>query len=234
MADKSKHRHTGHRERMKAEFLARGLEGWPDHRVLELLLFYTIPQGDVNDLAHELVERFGSLAGVLDASVEELKKVKGVGDHTAVFLRMLPAVLGRYQGARTRLSAIINSPEEAYAWLEPYFFGARNEMVYVLCLDGKRQVLGVRKVAEGSIELAEVNTRRIAEEAIGLRAAQIYVAHNHVSNLAIPSQADWLTTDTLRGALRPIGIELIDHLVFVDGDMVSLKDSEHLKGLQYV
>lgn len=234
MADKPKHRHAGHRERMKAEFLARGLEGWPDHRVLELLLFYTIPQGDVNDLAHELVERFGSLAGVLDASVEELKKVKGVGDHTAVFLRMLPAVLGRYQGARTRLSAIINSPEEAYAWLEPYFFGARNEMVYVLCLDGKRQVLGVRKVAEGSIEMAEVNTRRIAEEAIGLRAAQIYVAHNHVSNLAIPSQADWLTTDTLRGALRPIGIELIDHLVFVDGDMVSLKDSEHLKGLQYV
>ena len=234
MADKPKHRHTGHRERMKAEFLARGLEGWPDHRVLELLLFYTIPQGDVNDLAHELVERFGSLAGVLDASVDELKKVKGVGDHTAVFLRMLPAVLGRYQGARTRLSAIINSPEEAYAWLEPYFFGARNEMVYVLCLDGKRQVLGVRKVAEGSIELAEVNTRRIAEEAIGLRAAQIYVAHNHVSNLAIPSQADWLTTDTLRGALRPIGIELIDHLVFVDGDMVSLKDSEHLKSLQYV
>ena len=234
MADKPKHRHTGHRERMKAEFLARGLEGWPDHRVLELLLFYTIPQGDVNDLAHELVERFGSLAGVLDASVEELKKVKGVGDHTAVFLRMLPAVLGRYQGARTRLSAIINSPEEAYAWLEPYFFGARTEMVYVLCMDGKRQVLGVRKVAEGSIEMAEVNTRRIAEEAIGLRAAQIYVAHNHVSNLAIPSQADWLTTDTLRGALRPIGIELIDHLVFVDGDMVSLKDSEHLKSLQYV
>ena len=234
MPDKPKHRHAGHRERMKAEFLARGLEGWPDHRVLELLLFYTIPQGDVNDLAHELVEQFGSLAGVLDASVEELKKVKGVGDHTAVFLRMLPAVLGRYQGARTRLSAIINSPEEAYAWLEPYFFGARNEMVYVLCLDGKRQVLGVRKVAEGSIELAEVNTRRIAEEAIGLRAAQIYVAHNHVSNLAIPSQADWLTTDTLRGALRPIGIELIDHLVFVDGDMVSLKDSEHLKSLQYV
>ena len=225
--------HDGHRQRLKTEFLARP-DSFPDHKLLELLLFYANPRSDTNPLAHELIDRFGSLAGVLDASVEELKKVKGVGDHTAVFLRMLPAVLGRYQGARTRLSAIINSPEEAYAWLEPYFFGARNEMVYVLCLDGKRQVLGVRKVAEGSIELAEVNTRRIAEEAIGLRAAQIYVAHNHVSNLAIPSQADWLTTDTLRGALRPIGIELIDHLVFVDGDMVSLKDSEHLKGLQYV
>ena len=226
--------HTGHRQRMKAEFLARGIEGWPDHRVLELLLFYSIPQGDVNGLAHELIERFGSLAGVLDASVDELYKVKGVGEHTAVLLRMLPALLGRYQASRTRLNDIVNSADDAYPWLEPYFFGARNEMVYVLCLDGKRQVLGVRKVAEGSIQMAEMNARRIAEEAMGLRAARIYVAHNHVSNLAIPSQADWLTTDTLRGALRPIGIELIDHLVFVDGDMVSLKDSEHLKSLQYV
>ena len=164
--------HTGHRQRMKTEFLSRGLEGWPDHRVLELLLFYAVPQGDVNGLAHELVERFGSLAGVLDASVEELRKVKGVGEHTAVLLRMLPALLGRYQASRTRLSDIINSPEDAYPWLEPYFFGARNEMVYVLCLDGKRQVLGVRKAAEGSIQMAEMNARRIAEEAMGLRSAR--------------------------------------------------------------
>lgn len=197
--------HTGHRQRMKAEFLARGIEGWPDHRVLELLLFYAVPQGDVNGLAHELIERFGSLSGVLDASVEELRKVSGVGEHTAVLLRMLPALLGRYQASRTRLNDIVNSADDAYPWLEPYFFGARNEMVYVLCLDGKRQVLGVRKVAEGSIQIAEMNARRIAEEAMGLRAARVYVAHNHVSNLAIPSQADWLTTDTLRAILAPIG-----------------------------
>ena len=166
----------------------------------------------MNGLAHELVERFGSLAGALDASVEELKKVPGVGEHTAVLLRMLPALLGRYQGSRARLAAVINWPEDAYAWLEPYFFGARNEMVYVLCLDGKRQVLGVRRVAEGSIEMAQVTPRRIAEEALGLRAARIYVAHNHVSNLALPSQADWLVgmnasrAYTIRyGALLSIG-----------------------------
>lgn len=226
--------HTGHRQRMKAEFLARGIEGWPDHRVLELLLFYAVPQGDVNGLAHELIERFGSLSGVLDASVEELRKVSGVGEHTAVLLRMLPALLGRYQASRTRLNDIVNSADDAYPWLEPYFFGARNEMVYVLCLDGKRQVLGVRKVAEGSIQIAEMNARRIAEEAMGLRAARIYVAHNHVSNLAIPSQADWLTTDTLRAILAPIGIELVDHLVFVDGDMVSMGESRKLRGLEFV
>lgn len=226
--------HTGHRQRMKAEFLARGIEGWPDHRVLELLLFYSIPQRDVNGLAHDLIEQFGSLSGVLDASVEELRKVKGVGEHTAVLLRMLPALLGRYQASRTRLSDIINSADDAYPWLEPYFFGARNEMVYVLCLDGKRQVLGVRRVAEGSIEMAQVNTRRIAEEALGLRAARIYVAHNHVSNLALPSQADWLVTDVLRAALAPIGIHLEDHLIFVDGDMLSLKNSEHRRNLSAV
>ena len=225
--------HTGHRQRMKAEFLARGIEGWPDHRVLELLLFYAVPQGDVNGLAHELIERFGSLSGVLDASVE-LCKVSGVGEHTAVLLRMLPALLGRYQASRTRLNDIVNSADDAYPWLEPYFFGARNEMVYVLCLDGKRQVLGVRKVAEGSIQMAEMNARRIAEEAMGLRAARVYVAHNHVSNLAIPSQADWLTTDTLRAILAPIGIELVDHLVFVDGDMVSMGESRKLRGLKFV
>ena len=214
MAEAWKHHHTGHRQRLKAEFLARGLEGWPDHKVLELLLCYAIPQGD--------------------ASVEELKKVPGVGEHTAVLLRMLPALLGRYQGSRARLAAVINWPEDAYAWLEPYFFGARNEMVYVLCLDGKRQVLGVRRGAEGSIEMAQVNTRRIAEEALGLRAARIYVAHNHVSNLALPSQADWLVTDVLRAALAPIGIHLEDHLIFVDGDMLSLKNSEHRRNLSAV
>ena len=232
MPDKPKHRHAGHRERVKQEFLARGAEGWPDHRVLELLLFYTIPQGDVNDLAHDLVERFGSLAGVLDASVDELKKVPGVGDHTAFFLHMLPEILGRYSGARARRSWIIHGPEDAYPWLAPYFFGAKNEKVYVLCLDGKQQVLGVRKVAEGSIEMAEMNARRIAEEALSMRATQIYVAHNHISNLAIPSSADWTATDTLRAILSPLSIQLVDHLVFVDGDMVSLKDSEHLRGLE--
>ena len=107
-------------------------------------------------------------------------------------------------------------------------------MVYVLCLDGKRQVLGVRKVAEGSIQMAEMNARRIAEEALGMRATKIYVAHNHVSNLAFPSQADWLATDTLRAILGSIGVDLVDHLIFVDGDMVSLQDSKRSRMMQFI
>lgn len=218
--------HSGHRSRVKTEFLARGVEGWPDHRVLELLLFYAIPRGDVNALAHDLIDRFGSLAGVLDASVDELTKVPGVGEHTAVLLRLVSAVGGRYQEQRGSLDGIVSGPEEASALLSPYFYGARNEMVYILCLDGKGKALGVRKVSEGSIHASDINIRRIAEEAMGLRAAKLYLAHNHVSNLAFPSAADWQSTDIIRAALAGVGLELVDHIIFVDGDAVSLNQSE--------
>ncbi|MGI5962900.1 MAG: JAB domain-containing protein [Lawsonibacter sp.] len=226
MGECANHRHTGHRKRVKEEFLARGLEGWPDHRVLELLLYYAIPQGDVNDLAHTLVEQFGSLAGVLDASPDELRKVPGVGEHTLGLLKLLPAVGRRYLEGRGSFGEIVHSPEEAAEILAPYFYGARNELVYILCLDGKHKVLGVRKVSEGSIYAADINIRRIVEEAMGLRAAGLYLAHNHINNLAFPSAADWQATDTLRAALGGVGLELVDHLVFVDGDAVSLKQSQ--------
>ena len=226
MPDKPKNLHAGHRQRVKAEFLARGLEGWPDHRCLELLLFYAIPQGDVNGLAHELIDRFGSLAGVLDASPDELKKVPGVGEHTAVLLRLTAALGGRSAEQRGGPGRIVNTPEEAAALLEPYFFGARNELVYVLCLDGKRKALGVRKVSEGSIHASDISIRRIVEEAMGLRAAAVYLAHNHVSGLAFPSAADWQTTDVIRAALSAVGLELADHLIFAGGDVVSLRQSE--------
>ena len=218
--------HTGHRKRVKDEFRARGLEGWADHRVLELLLFYAIPQGDVNGLAHDLIDRFGSLAGVLDASEDELRKVPGVGEHTALLLRLITAVGIRYREQRSDLGELIQSAGDAAALLEPYFFGARQEMVYILCLDSKGKVLGVRKVSEGSIYASDINIRRITEEAMGLRAAGLYLAHNHISNLAFPSAEDWQATDTIRAALGPVGLTLVDHLVFVDGDAVSLNQSE--------
>lgn len=222
----SKTPHTGHRQRVKEEFLARGVEGWPDHRILELLLFYAHPQGDVNPLSHELIERFGSLTGVLDASPEELKKVSGVGDHTVTLLRLIPAIGGRYLRQRGEMGQLICSLQDVSDALTPYFFGARNEMVYILCLDGKGKVLGVRKIAEGSIQSADISIRRIAEEALGLRAAGIYLAHNHISNLALPSSADWMTLDVLEEAMGVIGVQVHDHVIFVDGDMVSLRESQ--------
>ena len=222
--------HIGHRQRVKAEFLARGLEGWPDHRVLELLLFFAIPQGDVNPLAHELIDRFGSLAKVLDASPDELRKVPGLGEHSIALIQMTPAISGRYAGQRSGPGEIVHTVQEAAKLLAPYFYGATNEMVYVLCLDGKGKLLGVRKVSEGNINNSDVNIRRIAEICMALGASYFYMAHNHTSQLALPSAEDWQCTDVIRCALAPLGVALVDHLVFVDGDVVSLRDSERCGG----
>lgn len=225
MPKKEGNLHAGHRSRVKEEFRRRGLDSFPEHRVLELLLFYAVPQGDTNALAHTLIDRFGSLAGVFDASVEDLCSVPGVGEHTALLLRMIPELGGRYVASRSSVGDIVDCSARVREVLAPYFFGARNEMVYLLCLDGKCKVLGVRKITEGTVNAAEVTTRRITAEAMSLRASAVILAHNHVSGLAIPSQEDCSTTRYLKQVLSPIGIDLLDHVIFCDDDMVSMKDS---------
>ena len=217
--------HAGHRNRVKQEFLSRGLEGWPAHRVLELLLFYAIPQGDVNALAHALTERFGSLSGVLDATVEDLKSVPGVGEHTAVLIKLMPAMGQAYVADRSGKGTLVLSREDAADILRPYFFGARNELIHILCVDGKGKLLGVRKLSEGCIDAAEINIRRLMEEIVALRAVRVCLAHNHISSLALPSRADWVATDRLQMLLESVGVALVDHIIFVDDDAVSLAAS---------
>ena len=230
MGERADNLHAGHRGRVKEEIRLRGVEALPEHRVLELLLFYAIPRGDTNALAHRLIDRFGSLAGVLDASIEELCTVPGIGDHAALLLRVIPGICARYVASRSNLGDIADSSARVREILSPYFFGARNEMVYLLCLDGKRKVLGVRKISEGSVSTAEVTARRITEEALSLRASSVVLAHNHVSGIALPSREDCATTEYLRQVLEPIGIELTDHVIFCDDDMISLHDSGLLRG----
>ena len=194
--------------------------------MLELLLFYALPQGDVNGLAHELIERFGSIARVLDASAEELCKVKGVSEHTATLLKLIPALSGSYLQSRSEVRRVVHSAEDAYELLAPCFYGAANEMSYALCLDGKNQIQGVRKLSEGCIDATGVNIRRIAEVSLAMLASKVYLAHNHISNIALPSRADLESTMVIRSALAGVCVELVDHLIFVDGDMVSMKESQ--------
>lgn len=216
--------HDGHRQRFKEEFLARP-DSFPDHKLLELLLFYVNPRGDTNPTAHALMERFGSLAGVLDALPADLKKVPGVGDHGVALIKAVKELSGRYLTARSSLEEIVRTTEDAKAMLQPYFFGARNERVCLLCMDGKGKCLGVRLVGEGSVNAAEVTSRGVVEAALSLNSSRAILAHNHVSGLALPSAEDKLTTQRLREVLGAVGVTLEDHMIFVDDDMVSLRDS---------
>ena len=220
--------HDGHRQRLKTEFLARP-DSFPDHKLLELLLFYANPRSDTNPLAHELLDHFGSLAGILDASPEELQKVKGVGEHAAVLFKAAKELSGRYLTVRTQVDDIAQSSRDYYALLHPYFFGARNEQTCLLCMDGKHKVLGIRKLGEGNVNAVNITIRLIAEAALSLNASAVVLAHNHVSGIAFPSSDDIATTDNLAPFLARMGIELVDHLIFVDDDMVSLRDSGFYK-----
>ena len=217
--------HDGHRKRLKEQFLNHS-DGFHDHQLLELLLCYAIPQGDVNGLSHRLLDRFGSLAGVLDARPEALEQVPGVGGHTAVLLKLIPVLSGRYQADRAGMGTILDSTQAAGQYLRPYFSqGARYEMAYLVCLDGKYKVLGCHKLDEGTVNAAEITPRKMVEIVLAHNATAAILAHNHLSGLALPSNADLMSTQQLRTILRSVDVELLDHLIFTDDDMVSLKDS---------
>ncbi len=224
----SKSIHTGHRKRAREEFLARGLEGLPDHRVLELLLFYSIPQGDVNPLAHELLDHFGSLSAVFQAPYEELVKVKGVGMNTAALIQLIPAIGGRYLADRVSMDGQLVTPAEYMEALAPYFFGARVELCYLLCMDGKQKVIACRKLGEGIVDEVPVISRKVVEAALSCNASRVVLAHNHVSGVASPSAADIQVTQRLRKLLAEVNVHLVDHVILVDGDMVSMAQSGFL------
>lgn len=221
--------HSGHRARLKTEFLARGFEGWPDHKVLELLLAYAIPQGDTNPLAHRLIGRFGDLAGVLDAPVEALKTVPGVGDHTAVLLKMLPKICGRYLSELEGVTETAETVNDYFHICAPYFTGAVHEKCLVLSLDARAKLLGVDVVGEGEVGLVYFSERRVLSAALGRNAAGVVLAHNHVGAYAAPSSSDQAVTGRIQNLLEAVNILLVDHIIVVGDQTVSFRESGLLK-----
>ena len=225
--------HDGHRGRMKKEFLQGGLTAFSDVRALELLLFYSRMQGDVNPTAHALLDTFGSLAGVLDADPEQLLTVPGVGENTAVLLKLVPALAAKYLASRTSPDTILRSTRDLYEIFSPCFFGARNEMSFLACFDSKLKLLGVRKLSEGTPMGTDIGVRQIASAALALNATAVVLAHNHPSGLATPSNEDISTTRYVHEVLKKLDITLYDHVILSDDDMVSLRDSGYFLAFQY-
>lgn len=235
MSEKEKEKrpsiHQGHRKRAKEEFLARGLNGMSDHRVLELLLFYAIPQGDVNPLAHALVDHFGGLEGVFHATVDQLTQVKGVGLNTATLIQLVPAVAGYYMGRQAEVNTVLTESWQFRELLMPLFFSQRNEMAYLMCLDGKNKLIAYRQLGEGVVDKLSLSVRKVVDVAVSCDAVRVVLAHNHVSGVAIPSNADIETTRMLWKFLKQIGIELFDHFIIAGEDMVSMRDTGFFNSL---
>ena len=217
--------HKGHRERLKARFLEEGLDNFTDIQVLELLLFYAIPQKDTNPTAHALLDHFGSLSQVLEADVQELKKVPGISSHSATLLALVTELCRYYQVDSAQRVAVLSTLDACGAYLVPRFFGRSNETVFLLCLDAKCKVLCCKEVGEGSINSASISIRKIVETALSSNATTVVLAHNHPSGVALPSAEDIQTTRRIAAALHAVEVHLADHIVVADGDYVSMVQS---------
>lgn len=217
--------HAGHRKRLRERFMQSGLEHFQKHNILELLLFYTIPRQDTNELAHRLIEEFGSLSGVFDAPVEELMKVDGIGENSAVLLKLIPAVGRVYLDDKNTVGTLIHNSAESSRFLLPKFVGETTELVYLLCIDNKSKVLGCPLICRGDVVSVNFTPRRVVEAALKLGATSVILAHNHPRGLALPSNDDINTTNQLYDTLRRVNICLIDHIIVAGEDSVSLADS---------
>ena len=220
--------HDGHREKMRRRFQETGLEGFADHEALELLLYYAIPRRDTNELAHRLLTRYGSLSALLQAPIEDLRRVEGVGESAAVLLKLVPAFVYKAQRSAGQ-ETVLNSTEKAGRYLLSCFAGERNEVIYQLCLDRKGKLLARKRLSEGGSAAAELNIRRLVENALLSSASAVILSHNHPSGIALPSREDYATTQQAQDALRTLGVELLDHIIVAEDDYVSLADSGILR-----
>lgn len=217
--------HEGHRSRLKKRFYEHGLESFTDIEALELLLFYAVPRRDTNEMAHRLLDFFGSYRAVMEADAYELAQVPGVGESAAGLIRLVAELGRRYGIAERKEGRIITSSKAAGEYLLPLYAFQKDELVYVLSLDSRSMVKRCRSIARGMSARVDFSVRDIIEAALKDNTTRMIVSHNHLSGTALPSASDIDTTKKLKSALALIGVELIDHIIVCDGDFVSLRDS---------
>lgn len=205
--------HKGHREKLRKSFISVGLEGKTDHQILELLLTYALPRIDVNPIAHQLIDEFGSLSGVLDADISQLTKINYISENVAVLIKLLPAISAKYyqskQGARVRL----NTVEAIKDYMIPQFASEKNEVFYVLCLDTHLNLLRAIKHSEGSPNKASIDIRGLANQVLNTGTDRIVLVHNHLSNSVEPSVSDVDATNRITEAFEKLDISVLDHII---------------------
>lgn len=215
--------HDGHRQRMKERFLINGLDGFSDHEVLELLLFYAIPYRDTNPLAHELTKRFGTWTQVVNADYQDLLTVPGVTPHVASLITLVGQSAARYYRDITMGDVVqLYDTNQMAEYLIPWFLGEKNESVVMVSLDNKRKVLNTTRIFRGSVNSAQFNIRIAVQQALRDNATQVILAHNHPNGFCFPSNADVSTTERVVEVLKPLDVRVVDHLIISEGDCLCM------------
>lgn len=216
------HQHAHHRERMRNLFLTSGMDGFSDHNVLELLLFYSIPQKDTNVTAHNLINEFGSLKGVLDAPVELLTKVKGVGMYTATFLSMISQITKRYYHEDTQTKINCADRESVLEYIKTCFIGEAEECLYIICFSADGNFINKNKISGGNVSSVNIDKRAVVQTVIKNNAVIAVLAHNHPGGVAAPSAEDIVATKDLVRLLSEVGVALSDHVIVARNEAFSM------------
>lgn len=211
--DKSKI-HAGHRQRLKDKVRQNGLKSLSTHEVLELLLTYSIPYKDTNELAHNLINSFGSIANVFGASYEELLNFNGVGEETALFLSTIPEYFEIYKAHKHKNENIINTTSECIKYFRNNVEIKKNEHLYLICLSPTNKVIRFIDVGGINSFSVSVDIKYVAEKIVNIGASSIIMCHTHPNGNVTPSEEDHISTSRILGVCYMLGIAVYDHIVF--------------------
>lgn len=210
--------HEGHRERLKKRFLENGLDSFEDHNILELLLFFSIPRKDTNEIAHALIDRFGSLSAVFDADMDELVKVDGVKDNTATLIKLIPQISRQYQLDCLKQEKSFDTIDKIGNYFKSLYLSESKEVVYLMVLNNRFEKLSVKKLHEGSVNSVQISARKIVDEVAKYNAPMVVIAHNHPTGFSSPSFDDVETTSNLMSTLEKIDIIMLEHILVANGE----------------
>lgn len=224
----AEHTHEGHRERLRRRMRENGLGSFAPHEALELILTFAIPQRDVNPLAHQLIDRFGSFSQVLDASVEELQRVPGIGERTAVFLSMIGQSAGYYQRDKFAEKPLMLDADMLGSYCRSLFINDNEENLYLISVNIQGRLLNSTLITTGSLDEIVIYTRNVINAALRANAYAVVLTHNHPGGSLYPSGADVATTRDIASALAAIDVPLIDHIIVASGQYVSMAADGYL------
>ncbi len=220
--------HEHHRERMRKRFLEYGFDSFADHEYLETLLYYSKARGDTNPLAHTLMERFGSIRNVLEASPDELMQVEGIGEQTVLLLKVILEGVRRYAASLTEETTTFDTITKIAEYIWCRFLGLDHERLYLMLFNNRMNMIDCSIMSDGTTNTSDAPVGKIVERALQKKAACAVLAHNHPRGLAVPSDNDIAVTVKISEALRLVDIPLREHLVITD-DRFSAIVKHHLR-----
>ena len=218
--------HAGHRERVRENVLKNGFEQLEDHRLLELLLFYSIPREDTNELAHRLLNEFDSLAGVVKASPKQLERVIGVGRNTAVMLSGMGELCVRVlKEGNIKKTPYLNNAE-LINLVKSHYISESKERFLVVCFDSGFRLKLVEFVSEGDSVKVDFDIKKLVSIILDCDASYVVIAHNHPDGDSFPSGADIDVTSSISVMLRRIKVALFDHIILGEKTHFSMREHD--------